>query len=84
MNNDQLYDLYLNILARVRAGVSLKEADLQTVQNKPNGSGREYVDFTGRAAVALAMGVDMGKIGGLYSKADFISQLDHLYGSSGR
>jgi len=84
MNNDQLYDLYLNILARVRAGVHLKETDLQTIQNKPSGNGREYVDFTGRAALALAMAVDMGKAGGLYSKAEFISQLDHLYGSSGR
>lgn len=83
MNNDQLYDLYLNILARVRAGVTLRESDLQNVQNNSEGR-RENVDFTGRAAVALAMAVDMGKVGGLYSKAAFIEELDRLSGSSGR
>lgn len=76
MDNDQLYDLYLGTFSKVRAGLVVHDFQLQ------DAPGDKFVDYAGREAIAVALGVEGGKHarGAIYSKPTFLSRVATLAG----
>ncbi len=79
MNDARLYDFYLNISSKLRAGIALEESRLQAPQAAET-FGVKSVDHTGRRAVALAVAVAAGKdvSAPILSKDEFLKQVAAL------